>query len=62
MGLKRINKIKCKQGYEYNNYKRFGIKCKYCECYFEYTNVKNNLIYANVYAVTEATKRSLMKT
>ena len=39
-----IHKIKCK--YEHNDEKceTCGIKCKYCDCFLEYTNFKDDLI------------------
>ena len=37
------------------------IKCKYCNCFLEYENVKDNLININVYLVIKIIQGSLMK-
>ena len=39
----RIHRIKCKFGHNNKNVKR-EIKYKYCDCFLEYTNVKDDLI------------------
>ena len=40
-GLHRIN---CKLGYDGKKCKACGIKYKYCDCFLEYTNFKDDLI------------------
>ena len=38
----RINKIKCKFGHDDKKCKVCGIKCKYCDCFLEYINFKDD--------------------
>ena len=38
-----IHRIKCKFGQDDNNCKTCGIKYKYCDCFLEYTNFKDDL-------------------
>ena len=40
----RIHKIKCKYRHDEKKKKNSGIKYKYCDCFFEYINFKDNLI------------------
>ena len=40
----RIHKIKCKFGHNDQKCETCGVKYKYCDCFLEYTNFKNNLI------------------
>ena len=42
-----IQKIKCKYRHDNEKSEMSGIKYKNCEGYFEYTNVKDDLIYTN---------------
>ena len=42
--VRRIHKIKCKYGHENKKCETCRIKYKDCECWLEYTNVKNDLI------------------
>ena len=42
--VRRIHKIKCKYGHEKKKCETCRIKYKDCECWLEYTNVKNDLI------------------
>ena len=39
-----IHKIKCKHGYEDKKCETSGLKYKYCNCFLEYTNFKDDLI------------------
>ena len=39
-----IHKIKCKYGHNDKTCKTCGIKYKYCDCFLECTNFKDNLI------------------
>ena len=39
-----IHRIKCKYEHDNKKCKTCGIKYKYCHCFFEYTNFKNDLI------------------
>ena len=39
-----LHRIKCKLGNDNKKCKIWGIKYKYCECFLEYTNFKDNLI------------------
>ena len=38
-----IHKIKCKYGHDDKKYETCGGKCKYCDCFPEYTNFKDDL-------------------
>ena len=40
----RLHRIKCKLGHENKKCKTCGIKYKYCDCFLEYTNFKDDLI------------------
>ena len=40
----RIHRSKCKFGHGDTTCERYGIKYKYCNCFLEYTNFKDNLI------------------
>ena len=58
--LKEFIKLKCNYGHDNKKKKKkqkksekCEIKYKYCECYLEYTNVKDNLLIFNVYVVKE---------
>ena len=39
-----IHRIKCKYGHDDKKCKTCGIKCKYGDCFLEYTNLKDDLI------------------
>ena len=39
-----IQKTKCKLGQDYGKCQTCRIKCKYCGCFLEYANFKDNLI------------------
>ena len=39
-----IHSIKCKFGHDDKKCQTFGIKYKYCDCFLEYKNFKNDLI------------------
>ena len=39
-----IHKIKCKYGHDDKKCEIFGIKYKYCGCFLEYTNFKDDLV------------------
>ena len=39
--------IKCKYGHDDKKCETFGIKYKYCDCFLEYTNFKDDLIEYN---------------
>ena len=39
-----IHRIKCKYGHDDKKYKTCGIKYKYCDCFLEYVNFKDDLI------------------
>ena len=38
-----IHRIKCKFRHNDKKYKKYRIKCKYCDRYLEYANVKDDL-------------------
>ena len=40
----RVNKIKYKYGHDNKKCETCGIKCKDCECCFEYTSIEDDLI------------------
>ena len=40
----RIHRVKCKYGHNNKKCETCGIKYKYCDCFLEYTNFKNDLI------------------
>ena len=40
----RIHRIKCKFGHDDAECETCGIKYKYCDCFLEYTNFKDDLI------------------
>ena len=39
-----MNKIKCKHGHYNKKRETFRVKCKYCDCFLEYTKFVNDLI------------------
>ena len=39
-----IHRIKCRYGYDDEKSETCRIKCKYCDCFLEYTNFKDDLI------------------
>ena len=39
-----IHKIKCKYGHNHTKWETCRIKYKYCSCFLEYINVKDDLI------------------
>ena len=39
-----IHKIKCKYGHDNNKWETYGIKYRYCNCFLEYANFKDDLI------------------
>ena len=41
---KGLHRIKCKLGHEDKKYETCGIKYRYCNCFLEYTNFKDDLI------------------
>ena len=41
---KGLHRIKCKFGHDDKNCETCGIKYKYCDCFLEYTNFKDDLI------------------
>ena len=42
--FEEIHRIKCKYGYDDKKYDTYGIKYKYCDCFLEYTNFRDDLI------------------
>ena len=54
-----IRKIKFKHGHDDKKCETCGIKYKYCDCFLEYTNHKDEN--TNVYFVRKIIKKSLMK-
>ena len=46
-----LKEVKCKFRHNYKKCEKCGIKYKYCDCFFEYTNVKNDLTETNVCVV-----------
>ena len=40
----RIHKVKCKHGHEDKKCETCGIKYRYCNCFFECTDFKDDLI------------------
>ena len=54
-----IHNIKCKYGHDDKKCETCGIKYKYCGCFLEYTNFKDDLVEYNVYfAIRTATETS----
>ena len=41
---KGVHRIKCKFGHDDKTCETCGIKYKYCDCFLEYTNFKDNLM------------------
>ena len=39
-----IHRIKCKHGHNDKKCETFGIKYKYCDCFLEYLNTKDDLM------------------
>ena len=39
-----IHRIKCKFGHNDKKYETCGIKYKYCDCFLQYTNFKEDLV------------------
>ena len=39
-----IHRIKCKYGHDDKKCEPYGNECKYCDCFLEYTNFKDDLI------------------
>ena len=39
-----INKIECKYGHDHKKCETCRIKYKWCECFLELTNIKDNII------------------
>ena len=39
-----VNRIKCKFGHHDKKFETCGIKFKYCDCFLEYINFKDDLI------------------
>ena len=56
-----IHRIKCKYGNDARKCETCGIKYKYCDCFFECMNFKDNLIVKNVYVGTKTINKSLME-
>ena len=56
-----IHRIKSKYGNDARKCETCGIKYKYCDCFFEYMNFKDNLIVKNVYVGTKTINKSLME-
>ena len=54
-----IHKINGKYGNNVRKYKTCKTEYKYCDCFLEYTNFKDDL--TNVYVVTRIITKSLMK-
>ena len=54
-----IHKINGKYGNNVRKYKTCKTEYKYCDCFLEYTNFKDDL--TNVYVVTRIIIKSLMK-
>ena len=55
----RIHKINCRYRHVYKNCETYGIKFKYCSCFVEYTDFKDDLI--KVCVLTKSISKSLMK-
>ena len=56
-----IYKIKCKNKQDDKKCETYGIKYKYYDCFFSFTNFKGLLWNINVYFVTTIIKKSFMK-
>ena len=56
-----IHRIKCKYGHDDKKRKACRIKHKYCNCFLEYKNFKNNLIESNVHVKTKIVNTNFMK-
>ena len=39
-----IHKIKCKYGHDDKKCETYRIKCMYCNCFLDFTHLKDNLI------------------
>ena len=46
-----ICRTKCKYGHDNKKCETCGIKYKYCDCFYEYTNFKDDLLNTNVRVV-----------
>ena len=44
----RLHRIKCKLKHDDKKCETYGIKYKYCDCFLEYKNFKDDLINTNV--------------
>ena len=42
--LKEFIELKCKLGHDDKKSETWAIKCKYCDCFLEYANFKDDLI------------------
>ena len=58
----RIYKIKSKYGYDNKKRETCGIKIKYCRCFLEYLNFKDDLIEYKCLCRNKNYQKSLMKT
>ena len=56
-----IHKIKCKHEHDDKKCETCIIKCRYCGCFLEYTNFKNNLIEYKFFSVRKNINTSLIK-
>ena len=41
---KELIKKKCKNKHDNKKFEKYGIKCKHCDCFLGYTNIKGDLI------------------
>ena len=54
-----IYRFKCKFGYNDKKWELFGIKHKYCNCFLEYTNFKDDLIEYKCFCYNKSYQRKL---
>ena len=57
-----IHEIKCKYRHSDKKCETWWIKYKDCECFLEYTNLRDNLIEYNCLCCNKNYQKSLMKT
>ena len=53
-----IHRIKCKFGHDNRTCETCGIKYKYCDCFLEYINFKNDLIEYNCLSCNKSYQRN----
>ena len=57
-----IHRIKCKYGHDDKKWETCGIKYKYCDCFLEYTNFKDDLIIMKCFCSNKNYQQTFGKT